>query len=93
MHTIRRRLSHTDEGFSLMELLVVVSLLSVVGTVVLSAIITTTRIHQKNESVVAAARRCPNGIAAHGSGLHGGRSPDGGCSQRRDDEGLSRWVL
>jgi len=35
-----------------MELLVVVSLLSVVGTVVLSAIITTTRIHQKNESVV-----------------------------------------
>ena len=49
---LQRLRTNRDEGFSLMELLVVITLLSVVGTVVLSAIITTTRIHQKNESIV-----------------------------------------
>ncbi len=47
----RRRIK-TDSGFSLTELLVVITLLSVVGGMVLAAIITTTRIERKNDSVV-----------------------------------------
>jgi prepilin-type N-terminal cleavage/methylation domain-containing protein len=41
-----------DDGFSLMELLVVVSLLSVVGTVVLTSILTSSSIQRKNDSIV-----------------------------------------
>jgi type II secretory pathway component PulJ len=47
-----RRRINSDAGFSLSELLVVITLLSVVGGMVVAAIITTTRIERKNDSVV-----------------------------------------
>lgn len=40
------------DGFSLVELLVVITLLSVVGGVVLSVIVTSTNIQRKNDSIV-----------------------------------------
>ncbi|HVQ88299.1 MAG TPA: prepilin-type N-terminal cleavage/methylation domain-containing protein [Actinomycetes bacterium] len=46
------RRAGSDSGFSLMELLVVVSLLSVVGTMVLSTIIVTSKIQRKNDSII-----------------------------------------
>ena len=49
---LRMRREQHDAGFSLAELLVVISLLSVVGGIVLSAIITTTHIERRNDSVV-----------------------------------------
>jgi prepilin-type N-terminal cleavage/methylation domain-containing protein len=54
MSGIRARLRAIGqgEGFSLIELLVVISLLSVIGTVVLSSVIATTRIQRKNDSIV-----------------------------------------
>ena len=54
MNLLRQRLRHSrgSGGFSLIELLVVVTLLTVVGGIVLSAIMTATRVQRKNDSIV-----------------------------------------